>query len=120
MIYTMNGMATQLNLLADREDTFYGLSTHYSGDGFSDMHFDLKAVSADAFKDWVATAQKTGGGLDEAAYVQLAKQRIADPQSTYSSVAPALVPKVVMQMLAPGPGPHDGHAPREVSPKGGS
>ena len=38
MIYTMNGMTTQLNLQADHPGTFHGLSAHFSGDGFSDMH----------------------------------------------------------------------------------
>ncbi len=37
MIYTMNGMTMQLNLRADAPGTFRGLSSHYSGDGFSDL-----------------------------------------------------------------------------------
>src|SRR6267142_2668741 len=44
MIYTMNGMRTQLNLRADAPGTFLGLSSHYSGDGFSGMHFDVQAL----------------------------------------------------------------------------
>src|SRR5271154_5026150 len=44
MIYTMNGMMTQLNLRADTPGTYLGLSSHYSGDGFSDMHFDVRAL----------------------------------------------------------------------------
>ena len=39
MIYTMNGMTTQLNLQADAPGTFHGLSSHYSGDGFSGHAF---------------------------------------------------------------------------------
>ena len=39
MIYTMNGMTTQLNLQADAPGTFLGLSSHYSGDGFSGHAF---------------------------------------------------------------------------------
>ncbi len=39
MIYVMNGMASDLNLQADKPGVFHGLSAHYSGDGFSDMHF---------------------------------------------------------------------------------
>jgi len=39
MIYTMNGMRTQMNLQADEIGTLHGLSAHFSGDGFSDMHF---------------------------------------------------------------------------------
>ena len=121
MIYTMNGMATQLNLMADREDTFYGLSTHFSGDGFSDMHFDVKAVSNDAFNDWIKTAKGSGPALDGAAYTELAKQSTAEPTRTFASVDPDLFQKVVAQKLVPGPGPHDGPAaPRNVTPKGGS
>ncbi len=49
MIYTMNGMTTQLNLQADAPGTFRGLSSHFSGDGFPGMHFDVRAVPAEEF-----------------------------------------------------------------------
>ena len=39
MIYTMNGMTTQLYLQADAPGTFLGLSSHFSGDGFSGHAF---------------------------------------------------------------------------------
>jgi cytochrome o ubiquinol oxidase subunit 2 len=55
MIATMNGMVTQLYLQADQAGDFYGLSAQLSGDGFSDMHFVLRAVSQDEFARWVAT-----------------------------------------------------------------
>ncbi len=45
-IYTMPNMVTRLNLEADQPGTFEGLSAQFSGDGFSDMRFDL--VSTDA------------------------------------------------------------------------
>ena len=41
-IYTMPGMTTQLNLLADQPGTYDGLSAQFSGDGFSDMRFDVR------------------------------------------------------------------------------
>src|ERR1700692_4156318 len=53
MIYTMNGMATRLNLRADRPGTFGGLSAHFSGDGFSDMHFAVHVVPSVEFSKWV-------------------------------------------------------------------
>ena len=52
MIYTMNGMTTQLNLQADKPGTFRGLSAHFSGDGFSDMHFDVHVVPPEQFAKW--------------------------------------------------------------------
>jgi len=49
MIYTMNGMVTQLHLQADHAGDYYGESAMYSGDGFSGMHFALRAVPQDQF-----------------------------------------------------------------------
>ena len=118
-IYTMRGMTTQLNLLADKEGSFFGLSTHFSGDGFSDMKFDLRAVSDKAFDDWIKAAQGSGAALDEAAYTALAKQSTADAPKTFNTVDPDLFGKVVSAKLAIGPGPSQGASPN-VTPKGGS
>src|SRR5580658_9447390 len=51
-IYTMAGMATQLNLLAGQPGDYPGLSTNFSGDGFSDMRFTVKALAAGDFAGW--------------------------------------------------------------------
>src|ERR1700686_3522208 len=53
MIYTMNRMTTQLYLQADAPGTFRGQSSHYSGDGFSDMHFEGRALPANQFAAWI-------------------------------------------------------------------
>ena len=53
-IYTMPGMATQLNLLADKPGAYQGLSAQFSGDGFADMRFTVTAVPAGDFDGWVA------------------------------------------------------------------
>src|ERR1700681_4619250 len=76
MIYTMNGMRTQLNLRADAPGTFLGLSSHYSGDGFSDMHFDVQAVPAEKFGAWIDATRNTGPTLDAGSYTALARQSI--------------------------------------------
>ena len=81
-IYTMKSMTTQLNLLADKEGSFMGMSTHFSGDGFSQMHFEVTSVSKDAFAAWIKSAQNTGNALDAAAYEKLAQQSIGDKPST--------------------------------------
>src|SRR5271167_3350830 len=49
-IYAMPNMVTRLNLKADQAGTFEGLSAQFSGDGFSDMRFDLVSTDAGAFK----------------------------------------------------------------------
>ncbi len=119
-IYTMKGMTTQLYMMSDAEGTFRGLSTHFSGDGFSDMNFALKAVSDEAFAAWVRQAQGSGPTLDEASYGRLAKQSIADPPSTYASVDPALFAKIVAEKVPSGPGPTKGaEGAPDITPKGG-
>ena len=122
MIYTMKGMTTHLNLQADHEGTYHGLSTHFSGDGFADMHFDTRAVSPDAFQAWAAKAQGEGQALDDQAYRELLKQSIADAPRTYRAVADTLFDRVVSGALPPGPGPSQptGGTPPDVTPKGGT
>src|SRR6202011_1168550 len=71
-IYTMGGMITHLNLLADKPGEYSGISANFSGDGFSDMRFIVRAVPAGDFDRWVATARGTGSALDDAGYAALA------------------------------------------------
>ena len=53
MIYTMPGMETKLHAVMNREGTFHGLSSHYSGAGFSGMNFPVYALQANGFDQWV-------------------------------------------------------------------
>ena len=61
-IYAMGGMTTHLNLLADKPGEYPGFSANFSGDGFSDMRFIVKAVPAGDFASWVAQARGSGAG----------------------------------------------------------
>jgi cytochrome o ubiquinol oxidase subunit II len=117
MIYVMNGMSTQLNLQADQAGVFRGLSSHFSGDGFSDMHFNVRSVSQQDFQAWVAGALATGPALDQAAYTELSKQTSSVAPFTYRSVEPGLYDAVVTQKLPPGPGPQFGRPTPDVSPR---
>jgi cytochrome o ubiquinol oxidase subunit 2 len=94
-IYTMGGMTTHLNLLADEPGEYPGFSANFSGDGFSDMRFIAKAVPAGDFDRWVATARGTGSALDDAGYSELAKPSKAVPPATYRSVDPKLFERIV-------------------------
>ena len=105
MIYTMNGMVTNLNLQADVPGTYPGRSAHYSGDGFSDMHFEVHALSKDAFAAWVAETKRDTDALDTAAYTKLAEQSIAAPIARFGSVDNTLFDKIAMLTIPPGPGP---------------
>jgi cytochrome o ubiquinol oxidase subunit II len=105
MIYTMNGMVTRLNLHADAPGTFRGISGHYSGEGFSDMHFDVRAVPADQFSAWVNATRGAGPVLDAASYAALARQSIDVVPYTFGAVETGLFEQIVSRSVAPGPGP---------------
>src|SRR5207237_6679871 len=90
MIYTMNGMVTQVHLQADKPGTFYGRSAMFSGDGFSDMHFAVRAVPEGEFGAWAAKARTAGPVLDRAGYAVLARQTSNHAPATYRAVDPAL------------------------------
>ena len=105
MIYTMNGMTTQLNLRAEKPGTYHGLSSHFSGDGFSDMHFEVAALPADGFSTWVDTTRNNGEMLTPRSYAELAMQSMKLAPFTYREVDPDLFQKIVQQALPPGPGP---------------
>jgi len=117
MIYTMNGMTTQLNLRADGPGTFQGLSSHYSGDGFSGMHFEVRAVPPEQFDAWIEDTRKTGPALDPARYAELAKQSMNTSPFTFRAADPALFQQIVTQQLPPGPGPQTGRPERSVWPR---
>ena len=107
MIYTMNGMVTQLNLQADAPGTYPGLSSHYSGSGFADMHFDLHAVGPAEFSDWIGSARSAKTQLDEAAYTRLSQQG-SSPVVVFGTIEPTLFDRLVSHSLPAGPGPATG------------
>jgi cytochrome o ubiquinol oxidase subunit 2 len=102
-IYTMGGMTTHLNLLADAPGEYPGFSAMFSGDGFSDMRFIAKAVPAGDFDAWVRQARAAGSALDDTAYAELTKPSTAVPPTTYRSVKPKLFENILEQTAA-GPG----------------
>src|SRR5271157_475467 len=99
-IYTMGGMTTHLNLLADTLGEYPGFSANFSGDGFSEMRFVAKAVSAGDFDAWVVQARGTGSALDDAAYAELAKPSQAVPPRIYRSVEPKLFEHIIEQTVS--------------------
>jgi cytochrome o ubiquinol oxidase subunit II len=119
MVATMNGMVTQLSLQADNPGEFIGLSTQYSGDGFSDMGFTLRAVTPDEFAKWVAAAKQSGPRLDRNGYTDFARQSRNVAPFTYSAVDAGLFDAIATLHIPPGPGPENGRGGAGVKPVGG-
>jgi cytochrome o ubiquinol oxidase subunit 2 len=99
-IYTMGGMTTHLNLLADNPGQYPGFSANFSGDGFSDMRFIVKSVSADDFNAWLEQTRGAGSALDDAGFAELAKPSKAVPPATYRSVEPNLFERIIDQTVS--------------------
>jgi cytochrome o ubiquinol oxidase subunit 2 len=104
-IYTMPGMTTRLNLLAERPGDYPGLASHFSGDGFSDMQFIVHAVPAAEFPGWLARLRGAGTALDADTYSQLARAGSNAQTQTYGSVDAKLFDHIVQQTLPPATAP---------------
>ncbi|WP_116092311.1 ubiquinol oxidase subunit II [Sphingomonas crusticola] len=120
MIYTMNGMVTQLHLQVDKVGSYWGQSAQYSGDGFSDMHFQMRAVPAAEFAGWAARTRGQGLTLDAGVYQGLARQGTFAKPFAYGVVQHGLFDLIAKQQIAPSAGPRTGPpgpAGPEVSPR---
>ena len=99
MIATMNGMVTQLHLRADKIGDYYGQSAQFSGRGFSDMHFTLKALSPENFNNWIVQTRQSPLKLDDATYLSLAHKREASAPILYGSIDAELFEKIATRQL---------------------
>ena len=93
-IYTMPGMTTHLNLMADQPGIYAGISSHFSGDGFSDMGFAVQALSAADFTNWLARTRDGGSALN---YAQLAHADGHTPPAAYRDVDGKLFDRIIEQ-----------------------
>jgi cytochrome o ubiquinol oxidase subunit 2 len=121
MIYAMPGMVSQVNLQADRPAVMFGQSAHFSGDGFSDMQFQVRSVPQAEFAAWTQSAKASPMVLDRPAYAQLARQSQDVKPFAYGAVDPRLFHAVASQQIPPAPGPEPespAHAGREVATGG--
>jgi cytochrome o ubiquinol oxidase subunit II len=94
-IYAMAGMQTQLHLLANEPGTYRGLSSNYSGDGFSGMTFKAIALPQRGFDAWLARVRASQQTLGTNAYAQLARPSENNRVAYYSQVPPGLFADIV-------------------------
>jgi cytochrome o ubiquinol oxidase subunit II len=66
------------------------------------MHFNVEAVPAERFSQWVDATSKTGPVLDAPAYTDLGKPSHAVAPFTYRSVAPNLFNGILTAGMDPG------------------
>ena len=85
----------RLNLQADRQGTYDGLSAHFSGDGFPGMQFKAQVLPADQFAMWAQGVRGQGPVLDGRGYAELYKPSSYVKPMTYGAVAPGLFDAIV-------------------------
>ena len=95
MIYAMPGMQTELNAVVNKPGVFKGMSSHYSGSGFSGMTFKFHGLTDGDFAQWVQKIKADGKALDKTTYLNLAKPSERDPVQRFASVEDGLYEKVL-------------------------
>jgi cytochrome o ubiquinol oxidase subunit 2 len=106
-IYAMAGMETRLNFRADRDGAYVGRNTQYSGSGFADQSFTLRAVPAQDYDDWIDLLRQSPRALDPEAYAALAAPSSKVPVAYYSAVPEDLFASVIASYRLPST--HAGH-----------
>ena len=102
MIYTMPGMQTRLHAVINKKGEYEGLSSNYSGDGFSHMRFKFHGLDQGHFDQWVARVKSNGTMLNRDAYLKLEKPSIKEPVRYFSSVEDGLFEAVLNMCVRPG------------------
>ncbi|WP_147195785.1 cytochrome o ubiquinol oxidase subunit II [Pantoea sp. MBD-2R] len=96
-IYAMAGMQTKLHLIANEPGTFDGISSNFSGRGFSGMKFKAIATPDQAsFDQWVAKAKESSNTLmtmDD--FDKLAAPSENHPVEFFSTANPDLFKQVI-------------------------
>ena len=99
-IYSMAGMETKLHLIADEPGTYKGISSNYSGAGFTGMKFNAIATpTEDDFEAWVASVKQSQTPLTSGAYKQLAEPSVNNPVTYFSKVDDGLFHNIVMKYM---------------------
>ena len=103
-IYAMTGMQTKLNLMATQIGVYTGLSTNFSGNGFSGMNFKVHVVSKEEYAAWVKTVEKAPNHLTMDAYNELIKPSKNNPVAYFSNAQPGLFSDSIIKWMGPMPG----------------
>lgn len=101
-LYAMAGMENRLNLIANEPGTYQGLSSNYSGAGFSGMKFSVLATSKSEFEQWVEKVRQSPLSLSTESYQSLTNETINHPVQYFSSVKPGLYLDIINQFMSPG------------------
>ena len=100
-IYAMAGMQTKLHLIANEAGKYNGISSSFSGKGFSGMKFTAIATpTQEDFNQWVAQVKKSPNTLNTTDdFNKLAEPSENNPVEYFSSVKPELVKGIIGKFM---------------------
>lgn len=81
--YAMGGMVNTLNLAADVPGEYMGRNASFTGEGFAEQSFNVKAMPSEEFDEWVEEVKETAKPLTEEKFIELLKPGHLG-QSTYT------------------------------------
>ena len=99
-IYAINGMKTQLHLIASEPGDYNGSSANISGKGFAGMKFIARASSQTDFNNWIQSLKYSPDTLNRDTYTELAKPSKDNPPATYVSES-ALFDMIMTKYMKP-------------------
>lgn len=102
MIYAMPGMQTTLHGVVNYAGEYKGIASHYSGAGFSGMHFKVEATDDAGFDAWIEAARTNGGDLDRPGYLELEAPSENVAPTTFGQVDPQLFARIVNMCVEDG------------------
>lgn len=100
-IYSMTGMSTQLNLMADGPGDYVGRAVEINGEGYADMTFAVKSSSQQDFENWIAEVKQSSDHLTEDVYDDLVKPSLDKSIILFSEVENDLYPKIIHKYMYP-------------------
>jgi len=102
MIYAMPGMQTRLNAVINRPGEYEGISSNFSGEGFSHMRFAFHGVDAEGFESWINRVKQNGAPLNRDTYLKLEKPSSREPVRYFGAVEAGLFEAVLNMCVRPG------------------
>jgi cytochrome o ubiquinol oxidase subunit 2 len=100
-IYAMAGMQSKLHIMAQAPGEYRGISANFSGQGFSDMKFTVRAGSKDEFDRWVLQAKQSPELLTYGVYSKLTQPSINEAVKYFVSSRDDIFQTVAMQPMMP-------------------
>lgn len=114
-IYAMAGMRTRLHLIASEPGLYDGGSANYSGEGFAEMTFKVKAESANDFAQWVKSVKQAPDALTSNLFNHLLEPSKNLPVQVFSSVQGNIFNDEVMKFMMPMSSMSHNHATMSMS-----